>query len=55
MTKSNYLLGYLNSKRVPQHIIKAAVRDSKRVRKGSLPLYAAVVLRRWRDEKLKEI
>ena len=55
MTKSDYLLDYLNSKRVPQDVIKTAVRDSKDVPKKSIDLYAAVVLRRWREKKLGEV
>ena len=55
MTKADYLLGFLNNKRVPQDIIKAAIRDSKLVPKKSIDLYAAVVLRRWREKKLGEV
>ena len=44
MTKSDYLLLYLNSKKVPQNIIKDAARDSKRIAKANIMDYAERVV-----------
>ena len=57
MTKTEELMQFLAEKRVPQDVLKDAVRDSKHVKKADIMKYAREVLQDYLDgvvEKIKK-